>query len=106
MSYDHMQNYPRIIGRIGEDAPIELWRSPNSRPITQADINHVTNDLSPVWVWWIEYTTPESQLIGSRPHIKGHNQTDGEVKRSSLELSREEKAFLEENKITPSIYES
>ena len=59
--------YPRIMARVGEHEPVELFRC--SRPgasLCPKDIAFATRDLSPAWEWWIERTTDRRELVGSR----------------------------------------
>lgn len=58
----------RIMGRLNNDEPIELYRPPRrGQRIDQSAIRNVTNDLSPGWDWWLEHWTAPHYLVGPRP---------------------------------------
>lgn len=82
----------RIMARLGNDEPIELFRTRDK--ITNLDINHYTRDLDiKVWTWWIEKTTDPFYLIGDRPKVGVIPSDKGA--RVGVALKYEEKVRLE-----------
>ncbi len=68
----------RIMARIGTDEPIEIARY-KDRPVSDADWNQHTRELSPIWEVWRESRTPDTWLVGERPIPTHHGRPDDQT---------------------------
>ena len=65
---DYRHKFPwqfRIMGRMGEQPPVEFYRSHERFQMQYWDFQ--TRDLDPSWQCWVERHTDPSRLISPRP---------------------------------------
>jgi len=60
----------RIMGQVGEDAPLELFRTKLGKHIKASDVNTATTHLGDQWKWWIETQTHGQDLLCPRIKIR------------------------------------
>lgn len=82
----------RIMAKLRDDEPIELYRSRGR--FEPSVLKLYTRDLDiKVWTWWVETTTSPYHLIGDRPKFKAPE--SNKVARVGLALKHDEKVRLD-----------
>lgn len=54
----------RLMARLGDDEPIEIYRVPAKRKLDIKTIQNIKNEMSPEWTITLERPTPRTHIIG------------------------------------------